>query len=383
MRRRGDFELLRRDYGNHHLSSSSQRPWRRARRRHHRNGGGWNSERDAHTICVRSSARADWSERDRQEISGRGHAYRSRRIRRSFYVRSNLKSNDHLVYRPGLHRSGRGQCCVPLLLCEAEAQSICRVGGDGYAGDGNLADGKPGLVGPAAGEPVDARSLRNRCCFAARPDIPRSGRSSPDHLGAAVGFGNRRRGRGVALLFFRNARVFVDKEQVGKIDMLGRLETLSLRDVKGAERFSVLNRYGSVKHLVFVGPDGRKAFEVAGSAWDFDRLDALGRAAGVELGGTYYETVSPFRLDKRVPRTITWGPQLLIGLGGVAVIVPFIFLIVGPLQRGKKTGEKGAGGGVGRVGLADRREGGWVKKDGGGGRGGGLGGGVTGQAKTD
>ncbi|HLQ16085.1 MAG TPA: hypothetical protein VK256_09565 [Candidatus Eisenbacteria bacterium] len=138
---------------------------------------------------------------------------------------------------------------------------------------------------------------------------------------------------GLLLLFFRNARVFVDKEQVGKIDMLGRLKTLSLRDVKGAERFSVLNRYGSVKHLVFVGPDGRKAFEVAGSAWDFDRLDALCREAGIELGGTYYETVSPFRLNKRVPGTITWGRQLLIALGVIAVIVPFIFLIVGPLQR--------------------------------------------------
>jgi hypothetical protein len=121
---------------------------------------------------------------------------------------------------------------------------------------------------------------------------------------------------GLLLLFFRNARVFVDKEQVGKVDLLGRLKTLSLRDMKGAERFSVLNRYGSVKHLVFVGPDGRKAFEVTGSSWDFDRLDAQCLEAGIELGGTYDETVSPFRLNKRVPGTITWGRQLLIALGG-------------------------------------------------------------------
>lgn len=135
------------------------------------------------------------------------------------------------------------------------------------------------------------------------------------------------------LLFFRNSRVFGDKEHVGKIDLFGRVKTLSLGDVKRAERFSVMNRYGSVKHLVFVGPDGRKAFEVAGSAWDFDRLDALCREAGIELGGTYYETVGVFGLNKRVPGTITWGRQLLIALGVIAVIVPFIFLIVGPLQR--------------------------------------------------
>ena len=138
---------------------------------------------------------------------------------------------------------------------------------------------------------------------------------------------------GLLLLFFRNGRVFLDKEQAGKVDLLGRIKTLSLRDVKRAERFSVMNRYGSVKHLVFVGPDGQKAFEVAGSAWDFDRLDALCREAGIELGGTYYETVGVFGLNKRVPGTITWGRQLLIGLGVIAVVIPFIFLIVGPLQR--------------------------------------------------
>jgi hypothetical protein len=134
-------------------------------------------------------------------------------------------------------------------------------------------------------------------------------------------------------LFFRNSRVFADKEKVGKTNLLGRTKILSVRDVKRAERFSVVNRYGSVNHLIFVGPDGRKAFEVAGAGWDFDRLDALCREAGIPLGGAYYEMVGAFGLNRRVPGTTKWGQQLLIGLALLVLVVPLIILIDGPQQR--------------------------------------------------
>ena len=134
-------------------------------------------------------------------------------------------------------------------------------------------------------------------------------------------------------LFFRNSTVFADKEQVGKVNLWGRTKTLFLHDVRRAERFSVQDRYGAVKHLVFVGPDGRKAFEVAGSAWDFDHLDAMCQEVGIQLGGSYEEAVSAFRLNARVPGITTWGQQLLIVLGLFAVIIPFLILIIGPGRR--------------------------------------------------
>lgn len=134
-------------------------------------------------------------------------------------------------------------------------------------------------------------------------------------------------------LFYRNSQVFADRERVGKVNLLGRSKTLPLRDVKRAERFSVLNRYETIKHLVFVGADGRKAFEVAGLGWDFDRLDALCSEAGIESSGSYDDIVSAFRLNSRVPGTTKWGQQLLLLGGLMVIIVAFILLIVGPTQR--------------------------------------------------
>ena len=134
-------------------------------------------------------------------------------------------------------------------------------------------------------------------------------------------------------LFYRNSQVFADRERVGKVNLLGRSKTLPLRDVRRAQRFSVLNRYGTIKHLVFVGADGRKAFEVAGLGWDFDRLDALCSEAGIELSGSYDDIVSAFRLNSRVPGTTKWGQQLLLFGGLMVIIIAFILLIVGPTQR--------------------------------------------------
>ena len=91
--------------------------------------------------------------------------------------------------------------------------------------------------------------------------------------------------------------------------------------------------YGMVKHLVFVGPDGRKAFEVAGVAWDFDRLDALCREAGIQLGGSYDDLIGAFKLNSRVPGTISWGQQLLWGGALIVVIIVLVILLVGPTQR--------------------------------------------------
>ena len=51
-------------------------------------------------------------------------------------------------------------------------------------------------------------------------------------------------------LHLRNARVFADRELVGKTDLLGRTITFPLRDVSRADRFSVANRSGRNQHLV-------------------------------------------------------------------------------------------------------------------------------------
>ena len=134
-------------------------------------------------------------------------------------------------------------------------------------------------------------------------------------------------------LFYRNARVFADKDQVAKVGWFGRTKSLPLRDVRSAERFSVANRYGAVKHLVFVGSNGRKAFEIAGIAWNFDRLDALCMEAGIQLGGSYDDAVSGFRINSRVPGTTRWGQQLLWGGGLIIVIVLLVVLVAGPTQR--------------------------------------------------
>jgi hypothetical protein len=134
-------------------------------------------------------------------------------------------------------------------------------------------------------------------------------------------------------LFYRNSRVFADREYVGKVNLLGRTKRLPLQDLKRADRFSVATRYGANKHLVFVGADGRKAFEVAGTAWDFDRLDTLCREAGIQLSGSYDDMVGAFRLNQRVPGITKWSQQLLI-LGGVTVvIVALVVLVTGPTQR--------------------------------------------------
>lgn len=137
----------------------------------------------------------------------------------------------------------------------------------------------------------------------------------------------------VIWLFYRNSQVFADREYVGKVNLLGRSKRLPLHDVRRADRFSVATRYGTNKHLVLVGADGRKAFEVAGIAWDFDRLDALCRDAGIQLNGSYDELVGAFRLNRRVPGITKWGQQLLI-LGGLMVVfIALVVLVAGPTSR--------------------------------------------------
>jgi len=134
-------------------------------------------------------------------------------------------------------------------------------------------------------------------------------------------------------LFLRNDRVFADSERVGKTDLLGRTTSLPLSDVARADRFSVASRYSRNQHLVFVGGDGRKAFEVAGPNWDYSRLDELCKSAGIRMSGSYDDVVGAFKLNQRVPGTTRWGQQLLWGLGLVVLIVAFVALLVGPGRR--------------------------------------------------
>jgi hypothetical protein len=134
-------------------------------------------------------------------------------------------------------------------------------------------------------------------------------------------------------LFLRNDRVFADGDTVGKTDLLGRTVRLPKHDVARADRFSVANRYGRNRHLVFVRADGRKAFEVAGPNWDYHRLDRLCRSAGIKLTGSYDELVGAFKLNQRVPGTTRWGQQLALGLGLIVLIVAFVVLLDSPGRR--------------------------------------------------
>jgi hypothetical protein len=120
---------------------------------------------------------------------------------------------------------------------------------------------------------------------------------------------------------------------VGKTDVLGRTISLPVHDVLRADRFSVPNRYGRNQHLVFVGPDGRKAFDVAGPSWDYRHLDRLCRSAGIKLSGSYDELVGAFKLNQRVPGTTRWGQQLLLLLALVVYVVAFVALLTGPGRR--------------------------------------------------
>jgi hypothetical protein len=135
------------------------------------------------------------------------------------------------------------------------------------------------------------------------------------------------------MLGLRKTLVFADQHEVGKVNFLGQTVKVPLTQVLRADRFSVASRYAANTHLVFVGSDGRKAFEVAGPAWDYDRLEELCKTVGIRLTGGYDEQVSAFRLNQRVPGSVLWSRQLLVGLALVAFMVPFVLLIIGPTSR--------------------------------------------------
>ena len=137
----------------------------------------------------------------------------------------------------------------------------------------------------------------------------------------------------LVILFLRNDRVFADRENVGKTDLLGRTVSIPIRDVVHADRFSVASRYGRNKHLVFVGADGRKAFEAGGPNWDYSRLDQLCEAAGITLAGSYDDLVGAFNLNERVPGTTRMGQQLIMFLAVLVVIVAVVVLLDGPGKR--------------------------------------------------
>lgn len=127
-------------------------------------------------------------------------------------------------------------------------------------------------------------------------------------------------------LYLRNAKVFADSSIVGKTDLFGRTKRLPTLE-STAERFSVRNGYQTNRHLVFVGNDGRMAFKLVGPTWDFDRADSLCVAAGIRQNGSYSDFVNPFRLNKRVPGTLTVTNQLAQGFGLVLFIVVFTVLL--------------------------------------------------------
>ena len=138
---------------------------------------------------------------------------------------------------------------------------------------------------------------------------------------------------GLVALHAHNSCVFADKQQIGKTNLFGRTTRLPLQDVQRAERFSVPNRSGVNRHLVFVRSDGRMAFEVAGPSWDFARLGRLCSGAGVTLTGSYDDLVGAFKLNQRVPGITKWGQQAVLLLGIFALIAAYVLLIGVPGSR--------------------------------------------------
>ncbi len=133
-------------------------------------------------------------------------------------------------------------------------------------------------------------------------------------------------------LFLHNTRVFADRDQVGKTNLFGRTVRLPVHDVLRAERFSVSGGRALNRRLVFVRSDGRKAFDVGGPSWDYRRLERMCRSAGISLTGDYDDVVGAFRVNRRVPGTTGWS-DVVFGLILVVLIVAFVVLLTGPIQR--------------------------------------------------
>jgi len=51
------------------------------------------------------------------------------------------------------------------------------------------------------------------------------------------------------------------------------------------------------------------------------------------LGGFLRDLVGAFKLNSRVPGTVTWRRQLLLGCGFIVTVLLFVALLVGPTQR--------------------------------------------------
>ncbi len=135
---------------------------------------------------------------------------------------------------------------------------------------------------------------------------------------------------GLALLtYIRNSRVIASRQQITRVNWLGRSTTYRTSDIRHVDRFSS----GRNRYLVFAGPDGRQLFRVSGIYWDFDRFEQLCDELGLILVGSYDEIVGAMGVNKRAQAPNNWGATAL-ALGALTVaIVAFVVLLAGPASR--------------------------------------------------
>jgi hypothetical protein len=131
------------------------------------------------------------------------------------------------------------------------------------------------------------------------------------------------------IVYLRNSEVIGDRQQITRVDWLGRSRTFALSEIAHVDRF----RSGQNRYAIFAGPDGKQLFRVSGIYWDFDQLDLVCRELGLKLVGSYDELVGSMAIKKRAKASTSWG-STIIGIAAlVAIIAVFVVVQIGPSSR--------------------------------------------------
>lgn len=100
-----------------------------------------------------------------------------------------------------------------------------------------------------------------------------------------------------------------------------------------AIRFSVASQYRRNAYLAFVGPDGREVFRAPAAYWDSSQLEVLCERAQLPVEGSYYDVVSVFGMNRRVPGSARWGRSIAIVVVLMAVVIGIMIVLDGPSSR--------------------------------------------------
>lgn len=136
---------------------------------------------------------------------------------------------------------------------------------------------------------------------------------------------------GLALaLFLRNSRLVADRQQVTRVNWLGRSTSYPVSTILHVDRF----RTPQNLYAVFAGQDGRELFRIAGRYWDFDQVDRICEAVGLRVTGGYDEMVGARKVNARAKaRGNNWTAVALMVSAVVAVTIVLVVLQMGPSSR--------------------------------------------------